>query len=68
MSKMENSALDEMLTPEDVMRHLKLGRNKTYQLIHLSNFPKIRIGNTYRIPKGRYMKWINENIRGKVFL
>ena len=47
--------LEEMLTPTDIMNHLKLGRNKTYELIRLSNFPKIKIGNTYRIPKDKYI-------------
>ena len=42
--------MDEMLTPTDIQKHLKIGRNKTYQLIQLSSFPKIKIGNTYRIP------------------
>lgn len=62
------AGLDEMLTPEDIMRHLKLGRNRTYQLIHLSGFPKIKIGNTYRIPKIQYIKWIENNVNKKVFL
>ena len=55
--------MDEMLTPTDIQKHLKIGRNKTYQLIQLSSFPKIKIGNTYRIPKEKYLKWISDNIR-----
>lgn len=31
--------MDEMLTPTDIQKHLKIGRNKTYQLIQLSSFP-----------------------------
>lgn len=49
-------------------QHLKIGRNKTYQLIQLSSFPKIKIGNTYRIPKEKYLKWISDNIRKTIFL
>lgn len=60
--------LDEMLTPDDIMKHLKIGRNKAYQLIRLSSFPKIKIGNTYRIPKAKYLKWINENVKRKIYL
>lgn len=63
-----DTELDEMLTPEDIMNHLKLGKNRTYQLIHLSSFPKIKIGNTYRIPKIKYIKWIESNVNKKVFL
>jgi len=60
--------LEEMLTPVDVMNHLKLGRNKTYELIKLSNFPKIKIGNTYRIPKDKYLKWVSDNMRKTIYL
>lgn len=60
--------LEEMLTPTDIMNHLKLGRNKTYELIRLSNFPKIKIGNTYRIPKDKYIKWVSDNIRKTIYI
>lgn len=60
--------MDEMLTPTDIQKHLKIGRNKTYQLIQLSSFPKIKIGNTYRVPKEKYLKWISDNIRKTIFL
>lgn len=60
--------MEEMLTPKDVMEHLKLGKNKTYQLIQLKGFPKIQIGNTYRIPKEQYMKWIDKNLKQKIYL
>lgn len=60
--------LEEMLTPTDIMNHLKLGRNKTYELIRLSSFPKIKIGNTYRIPKDKYLKWVSDNMRKTIYL
>ena len=60
--------LEEMLTPTDIMNHLKLGRNKTYELIKLNGFPKIKIGNTYRIPKDKYLKWVSSNIKKTVYL
>ena len=59
---------DEKITPTDIQKHLKIGRIKTYQLIQLSSFPKIKIGNTYRIPKEKYLKWISDNIRKTIFL
>ena len=60
--------LEEMLTPIDIMNHLKLGRNRTYDLIKLSSFPKIKIGNTYRIPKDKYIKWVSDNIKNTLYL
>jgi excisionase family DNA binding protein len=62
------SYLEEMLTPMDIMNHLKLGRNKTYALIKLNSFPKIKIGNTYRIPKDKYIEWVSNNIKNTIYL
>lgn len=59
---------NEMLTVKDVMEHLKIGKNKVYQLIQLKSFPKIKLGNTYRIPKEEYLKWIKDNTRKEVYL
>lgn len=60
--------LDEMLTVQDIEKHLKLGRNKVYQLVQLSSFPKIKIGNSYRIPKKKYEEWLNKNLKKEIFL
>ncbi len=66
--KINNKFEDEFITPEDIMKHLKIGRNKTYQLIHLNSFPKLKIGNTYRIPKKQYNKWLNTNLKKTIYL
>lgn len=83
MEKMENMDMEEntgkekddilqdvveMLTPEDIMRHLKIGRNKTYQLLQVPSFPKIKIGNAYRIPKDMYKKWISDNVKKTIYI
>ena len=41
--------MDEMLTPTDIQKHLKIGRNKTYQLIQLSSFPNANSARTVRL-------------------
>ena len=46
------SDLEEMLTPMDIM----------------NSFPKIKIGNTYRIPKDKYIKWVSNNIKNTIYL
>jgi len=53
---------------KDVQEHLQLGRNRVYQLIKIDSFPKIKIGNTYRIPKREYLEWVQNNIGKTVFL
>ena len=41
----------DVLTVEDVLNILHLGRNKTYELLQLKVIPSIRIGKKYLIPK-----------------
>ena len=57
------NTLPEMLTVSDIMKHLKIGKNKAYKLIQVGSFPKIQIGNTYRIPKKEYEQWIKTNLK-----
>ena len=49
-------------------KSIQLGRNRVYQLIKIDSFPKIKIGNTYRIPKQKYLEWVENNIGKTVFL
>ena len=60
--------MEKLLTIKDVQEHLQLGRNRVYQLIKIDSFPKIKIGNTYRIPKREYLEWVHNNIGKTVFL
>ena len=66
---MKNSnGMVEMLTVKDIQQHLCLSNNIVYQLVQLDSFPKIKIGNSYRIPKDKYEKWIEQNIRREIII
>ena len=60
--------MERLLTIKDIQEHLQIGRNRVYQLIQIDSFPKIKIGNTDRIPKQKYLEWIQNNIGKTVFL
>ena len=60
--------MERLLTIKDIQEHLQIWRNRVYQLIKIDSFPKIKIGNTYRIPKQKYLEWIQNNIGKTVFL
>lgn len=60
--------MERLLTIKDIQEHLQIGRNRVYQLIKIDSFHKIKIGNTYRIPKQKYLEWIQNNIGKTVFL
>ena len=58
----------EMLTVKDIIKHLHISEKKAYKLIQYKGFPKITIGHRYFIPKNQYLKWIDENTKGKIIL
>ncbi len=60
--------MERLLTIKDIQEHLQIGRNRAYQLVKIDSFPKIMIGNTYRIPKREYLEWVQNNIGKTIFL
>lgn len=60
--------LETYLTTKDIQKHLGIGRTKTYELVNSSDFPKIRILGSIRIPKKEYIKWLEaQRKRGMFF-
>ena len=41
----------DVLTPEEAMKVLCIGRNKIYKLLQSGSIKSIKIGKQYRIPK-----------------
>ena len=48
----------ETLTVKEIQDILKMGTNSAYNLIHSKAFPVIKIGQSYRIPKGPFYAWM----------
>lgn len=44
----------EYLNVKDIQGILNLGKNKTYELIRQDDFPKIKIGKKYFIPRNEF--------------
>lgn len=47
----------EFLTVKDIQRILKIGINQAYNLCQRGDFPVMKIGSTYRIPKAEFIQW-----------
>lgn len=60
--------IPEMMSVQDVIKSLGLGRNTVYSLIKRKDFPKIQIGRSYVIPKDKYVEWLNKNIGKTIFI
>lgn len=60
--------LPEMITVKEIQDHLHVSKNRAYELVKMKGFPKIQIGSRYLIPKEKYIKWLEENIKHKIIL
>jgi len=49
---------DDILTVDELMELLKIGKNTAYQLINSGQIKSIRIGRTHRIPKKCVIEYI----------
>lgn len=58
----DEKILKEYLTVKELQSILKLSRTQTYELVALPDFPKIKIGGTYRIPQNELDKYLRHNL------
>lgn len=50
------------MTPKEFSKEYGIGWNKTYQLVHRNDFPKIKNGNRILIIRSQVDQWIINNI------
>lgn len=60
--------MEKYLSPKDISNILGMGKNKTYKLITLPGFPKIKIGKRYYIPESELDKYLNKHIGTKILI
>lgn len=51
----------DVLTPDDVIKILQIGRNKVYELLHDGSIRSIRIGRKHRIPKKILIEFLDNS-------
>lgn len=62
---MENKQEIKIFTVEDVMKILKIGRNRAYDIFKRNDFPAILIGRKYVIEQNAFYIWL-QNRREKI--
>ena len=55
---MDTAFEQSVLQVSDLMKILKIGKSKAYALMHSSNFPSTKLGNTYFITYDNFQKWL----------
>lgn len=58
--------MDEVYNVKDIMRILKIGRNRAYELMQSSGFPATKLGYTYFVTADNFKRWL-DRYAGKEF-
>ena len=58
---MENNEEIKIFTVEDVMKILKIGRNRAYDIFKRDDFPAILIGRKYVIEQNAFYIWLQSS-------
>lgn len=53
---------ERLLTVDEMMDLLRVGRTTAYELCRRVDFPTIRIGRMIRIPESALLRWIEKQI------
>ena len=56
---MEPVTQEELITIEEVMKILKIGKNTAYRLLEDKKIEAFRIGNKWKIPRSSVYKYIH---------
>lgn len=67
MKKSEYKSYDDLplfLNADIVGKVLGVSPASTYELMHESNFPVLRVGSRMVVPKEQFIRWVNERVGG----
>ena len=67
MQKSEYKSYDDLplfLNADTVGKVLGVSPASTYELMHESNFPVLRVGSRMVVPKEQFIRWVNERVGG----
>ena len=51
----------QMLTPDDIMRALRLSRSTVYNMLKRGEIPSVKIGNMLRVNKAAFEHWLGQH-------
>lgn len=47
-----------VLTPMDIAAILGVSRNTSYEVLHSKDFPVFKVGKQYRVPRDKFLLWM----------
>jgi len=55
-------SLPDILTVKDISKYMRVNLTKAYEFFHREDFPSLKVGNRYLVPKSRFLEWLDERI------
>ncbi len=56
-----NKAVEDLMTPQEVARYLKVSKNKIYNLVKQDDMPAYVIGGNLRFSKDQINNWLRRH-------
>lgn len=60
--------MNQYLTVKDIQRILGLGKTSAYKLVEQKDFPKVKIGGSYRIPLEEFNTYMRRYLYKEIIL
>lgn len=57
-----NKEKSDILTPEDVMSYLDIGKNSVYDILNSGELKAFKIGRKWKIPRKELDEYINKQV------
>lgn len=57
-----NTEKNDILTPEDVMEYLDIGKNSVYDILNSGELKAFKIGRKWKIPRKELDNYINNQV------
>lgn len=52
----------DILSVKDIMKALKIGRNKAYDLLNQNQIEHLKIGSNYKVPKSCLIEFVYKTV------
>jgi excisionase family DNA binding protein len=61
-SKEGNDDIPNIMAAKDISNYLRVNISKAYELFHREDFPSLKLGNRYIIPREKFLEWLDKEI------
>ena len=61
----DKNELPLLMTMKEVQEVMGIAKDLVYRLPHTKGFPVLRFGRVFRVPRDRFLAWLDEQANGQ---